>query len=552
MVLPRVSTRSMVLSPLKGLEGSGLSPNDLDRRRVPVKATTRAMNSADGTKRALLGIVFVTVCAFLTINTFAVDVLPQVSIPQDVFALLTGAEKMYRGLHPYTDYQMLEGPVPNFELVLSMWIAGPVPYAFVIEQGCTIPLISALVWFLYLRNHLTGIGLISGLYIVLTWCAPFVLHGNSSNYSYGMIYDRQGFALLCLLTLLCLKECTEGTLIFGILTAILFFIKIPFGLSGLILVGFYFRRNCLSLYRFVLGFALVFGAMLAFLGLDGLVAMFESVISAALIQPQRLSLARTGQLIYDLSLVILIFPSIFLAAKLKVAPLKSLMNEFFVVILATSISDYACSPTFVNPDLPPFVLFSFYLLERLTQRNTFEAIKTAYAMSGLLFVFTYSRFATSLLILALLSSNGYRNHPEIKFVNAAGFDRLPLYGGWGDSPARPSIAGAVNEGLDLIQKHPELHGARLACLDFTDWFSLPRHVPSPDHMPVVLQLGFTVSETHYPPPEFALQECSGVILWKAASLDQPGALIVQNAYASYLQEHFPKRDESPSWILLYR
>jgi hypothetical protein len=77
-------------------------------------------------------------------------------------------------------------------------------------------------------------------------------------------------------------------------------------------------------------------------------------------------------------------------------------------------------------------------------------------------------------------------------IDAPGFEHVLIYSNSSRLGKMNFFFDEVNEGLALIAKHPELKHARVACLDFADWFSIARHAPSPDHMPIVVQFGFTI------------------------------------------------------------
>jgi hypothetical protein len=277
-------------------------------------------------------------------------------------------------------------------------------------------------------------------------------------------------------------------------------------------------------------------------------------VSACGQQQSMFFILRIGQVMYDALLLLPLIPITYLFIRSKPTFERTIFFDIALCILAGLLSDYCCSVTFANPDLPIIDVVSIFIISRLIGniKMTRSRISILTVCCGLL-SYNYLRDICSYcFLLALITTHTLPMDPSIDgYVKAQGFEHCVLYLNTARYSTNDLLYYDINDGLALIASHPELKNSRVACLDFTDWFSIARHVPSSDHMPIVIQYGFTINENHIPKPAYVLQGCSAIIFPKNVSDSNLGVMDMVATYGPYMKEHFKKMDESDRWILVY-
>ncbi len=512
-----------------------------------------------GSKQLWVTCIYFAVCTVLVEIPLAVPIRPQVDIAPDVFTILAGAQRMYEGLIPYVDYDTLLGPFPNFPIVAAMWLVGQNLYALAVASSITVPIIGSLVWFLFLREKMTILNLCISVYICLTWAAPYPLHIPLVGLSYAMFYNREGFALLSLLTVMCMDRRANHPWMFGVLCGILMFTKVPFGIASLMLAYLMWQQGGFKnrLPFFFLGLANVVAIVVAYLGFDGCFDMVAGVVRASGLLPPEEKFHRLRIAFYDLVEMVPAIPLVILLYRLKLCRPLQLANECLWIGAAAVLSEYSCTPLIgiANLEIPPLVIYDLFLVGRLIEQRGWNVPmwgKYAYCFCFLGFTAMSGKAVLGELFWVSVE-RPLESAPLIGQVHAPGFDEMSLVGSYGYRWNHgPPLFAIINDGLRLLNKHPSLQHEKVACLDFTDWFSVARQAPSADHMPIVVHFKYTMDEDHYPPAEFALKGCSGVMIPKEPNRPVEGSYVLEDAYTVYIHTHFPKRDESPLWILFYK
>lgn len=158
-------------------------------------------HAADGIFLAA-AIVVCSLCAFVGIA------LPLGSFPGDTFFLLGNAYRVAHGQIPHVDFSSPWGPVIFLIEAAGLHLSGMRPSGLGYANAVFGPLIGLWTFCIARARWSPVVACIVGVYSLLLIAAPFPLGNNPVDFSYAMVYNRYGYALLGIVLL----ECTADML----------------------------------------------------------------------------------------------------------------------------------------------------------------------------------------------------------------------------------------------------------------------------------------------------------------------------------------------------
>ena len=519
--------------------------------------------------------LYVVFVVLLAATIFLVGPVTQIGFSHDFFAIVEGGWKIVQGYQPYTDFHTLIGPLPYLIVALGILIVGPVAGAMTVSIAITLFPVAALAWYL-LSSRFTPLGTFcAAAYLALLWCAPYPLHFPFFLHSYAMIYNRQSYVLLCLLFLSVAVHPRENLYLKGLLLGLLFFFKVPYFVAGVGLVGFYLLFTGITRREVAwasAGFITSFLPVFIYLHGSGTIVMVMFMVAAAKCRTPDVLASNVAlfwtEFPFAISFVILLAAcSRWTTSQVQPEtpffphPWKErvqLLAEPLVVLFAAFLTEMASSPLITVTDIPLVCAYAFLVLDRVF-RDSGRSAWRAYARYG---------GPTLVLGLILILPMGLRAvagiadiiylelFPPLYLADTRIFapgmldfqtlDRCQYY------PPGVLYADKINDGINLIHKHPELDHAVIATLDFSDPFSFSLQRHSPAHMPLGLQYGFNVTEEVAPNPEWIFKGCQAIMAPKYPDDPVQTFYILRSKYRDYLTQNFVLLDQSPLWFLLKR
>ena len=194
-------------------------------------------------RQRLLIISLLAICA----ATFALGVPRLRFDDQDVFICLDGAWRILNGQRPVLDFYAAKGPAWFMLHALGLALAGN--NARSLGYVSTIVAVLIGTWsFCVLRRRMAPAPcFVACISLMLLAVSPFPLGELPTSTSFAMTFNRYGFALAGLVLLECFlpSSCKEDSLpkqfgggfSSGLACAVMLFVKISFGLVGLVLAG---------------------------------------------------------------------------------------------------------------------------------------------------------------------------------------------------------------------------------------------------------------------------------------------------------------------------
>jgi hypothetical protein len=482
---------------------------------------------------------------------------------------------MVQGYHLYTDFHTLIGPIPYLIVALGILLKGPVADAVPLSIVLTLIPVAALSWRLLSTRYRLFWAFCSAAYLALLWCAPYPLHFGFWLHGYAMSYNRQAYVLVCLLFLSTAVRPQENPFLKGVLLGLLFFIKIPYFVVGVGFLGFYLFLSGISrrgILWIAVGFLTAFLPVFVYLGFEGTKDMVAFLFEAGR--------NRTPDVIE--SNVKLLWAEFPLAGTLVLAlagfgrgaiqqfhpgtpflPYEwrdrlQLLAEPFVLLFGAFLTEMASSPLMLVIDIPLVCVYGFLVLSRVfDEANGSLWQKRVWCggvalIAGLFVVLPMGMRAVGGIVQIVYIKLYPLPYPGMTHIDAPGLRDMQVFDRCLGYPAGLLYAVKVNDGIELLRRHPELDQAAVATLDFSDPFSFSLQRHSPPHMPVGLQYGFNVTNTVAPEPERIFEGCDAIMIPTFPDDPVRTFVILDADYRDYLARHFIAVDRSPQWQLLKR
>lgn len=168
---------------------------------------------------------------------------PLGSFANDSFFLLGNAYRVTQGQIPHVDFSSPWGPVMFLIEATGLFLSGMKPSGLGYANAVFGPLFAGWAFLVVRARWGPTVACVAGMYTLLLITAPFVLGTFPSDFSYAMIYNRYGYALLGIVLLECAGDMlpandrSAGLSGLGVSTgaalAMLAFLKVSYALVAL-------------------------------------------------------------------------------------------------------------------------------------------------------------------------------------------------------------------------------------------------------------------------------------------------------------------------------
>ncbi|HZY98708.1 MAG TPA: hypothetical protein VFE36_03975 [Candidatus Baltobacteraceae bacterium] len=216
------------------------------------------------------------------ICTYIGIALPLGSFADDAFFLLGNAYRVAGGQIPHVDFSSPWGPVIFLIEATGLHLSGMRPNGLGYSNALFGSLIAIWAFFVARARWSPAVGCVAGVYTLLLIVAPFVLGGYPRDFSYAMIYNRYGYALLGIVLLECAGDMLSAkdrvrppvgfAVSTGVALGLLLFLKISYALVAMAFVVALPLAGSAGGWRRLAamfgGFALVAVAALSYLRFD--------------------------------------------------------------------------------------------------------------------------------------------------------------------------------------------------------------------------------------------------------------------------------------------
>src|SRR5579863_6742290 len=200
----------------------------------------RRFAATDGAFIAVLVLV-AAVCANVGVAT------PLGSYAGDTFFLLGNAYRVAQGQVPHVDFSSPWGPLIFLIEAAGLHLSGMRPSGLGYANAVFGPAIAVWAFFIARTRWSPAIGFVVGVYTILLIVPPFSIGGYPRDFTYAMIYNRYGYALLGIVLLECAGDVLSPddrvrqgggfALSSGAALGLLLFLKVSYAVVALALVA---------------------------------------------------------------------------------------------------------------------------------------------------------------------------------------------------------------------------------------------------------------------------------------------------------------------------
>jgi hypothetical protein len=503
----------------------------------------------------------------------------------DTPLLLDGAWKVLWGYKPSADFYC---PFGIFEYVLvaaGLKLAGLTANAIAVGNAIFGASAAALAWWSGRVRFSAALLLLFTLLVAFVALSAHQLRFPYYETTYTTLYNRHGYALVALLSvLLCLRrregsparDLREGICV-GAVWVLVFFIKITFFLVGAAFVAValvLFRPSRRWIIGALVGGTVVGLAFLAYLRFDLAAILGDLSIAAA---ARRGTLSLRTPVSYLLSLNSQLALLLLMALLAVLSPLAPKAHGLRSSIQSTLIglTFVGCSVFIMSTNAPdgtiaeaPLVVVPALLLMEASRRflarpstgPVTRGLSPAVAMHFVLLLTGAMLIGRVLLrdsasvaygvISSAVKGPSYGpsdrfNTPSMSgmiFTKVSGDPHYPGYG--------MTYAEKVNDGLKLLDANVGRE-TRIESFDFTNPFPFASLRPPNPGGPICWQLGFTFTAARYPDVARTFDNADAIMIPKFPGNPEAPQLLLR-VYGDYIRQHFAFRAESAHWFLLTR
>ena len=509
--------------------------------------------------------------------------------PWNMAILLDGAWRILHGQVPHTDFHNPIGPVPYLLVAFGMRVAAPstssIPYGIALLLVLLLP----CAWRIAATRLPAILAWIVVLFIGVFIVSPRPLGAGIHETSYGVIYNREGYALTVILLIsvfLTRREDAKSAdardgLIAGLLLGALLYCKITYFAvaAASTLVAFALAPKT---RRWVVACAagLLAVCALAYVAFHvSLRAYLADIAGAGAAQSTSMrvhfliqSLLNNATWIYLLVWSLGVWswsvhragaeslPMARAWSMVQAWPLRAWLSSAWIVAVALLVSSGNASQQ--GLDDPLFFTAAVIALETL-RRHVPQTGQLTYAASALLLLPVFcgailARDLASFGYSAVWSMRERPAYPQARHLHSARLQdffvpestsHITAYWPASEHPRR------INDGIDLLRAHLK-DGDTVTTIALANPFSFALGLTPARDGPLWWDLGISFDQKHFPPAEEYLGQTSLVMIprrlgngpgWSFETVD---ALLEH--YGNYLQAHFQEIGANDTWILYRR
>jgi len=524
-------------------------------------------HSRSGRQRLLL-ISLLAICA----ATFALGVPRLRYYSHDVFICLDGAWRILNGQRPVLDFYAAKGPAWLMLYAAALALARNDAIALCYGSTIVAVLTSAWAFFVLRRRMEPAPCFVTCISLVLLAVSPFPLGCFPTLTSLAMTFNRYGFAITSLVLLECFLPSSKevdfrkqfgGGFSSGLACAVMLFVKISYGMVGLVLAGASVvlrPRERVRWLGLVTGFAIFVLPMLAYLRFD----------VAAIVREYRFLAAARGSAVTIHSILRHMFRDRF---EFMPVLLLTLLVALFVaqgagrrITLAAAGVMAAVGGTLLlitntqDSDVPLMAAVALLLVNEVTYAwMRPKADRGGPALLASLTFLSFGLLAAGIPLSMNAAGFGYALADKVMHRYASYHFQAPhlqalefveyLEGYWGRYDNGELFVRYTEEGMDLVKAHSGANES-VRSMTNTNPFSYTLLRPPPPGGAVDINAG-TVSEKSMPPLEIILGDVDLILIPKFLGADRDEmALLVLSNYRDALESRYLTEAESPHWRLL--
>lgn len=518
-------------------------------------------------RQSLLLISLLAICA----ATFALGVPRLRWGSNDVFICLDGAWRILNGQRPVLDFYAAKGPAWLMLNAAALALAGNDARALCYGSTIVAVLISAWAFFVLRRRMEPAPCFVACISIVLLAVSPFPLGEYPTFTSFAMTFNRYGFALASLVLLECFLPSSKedsfrkqfgGGFSSGLACAVMFFVKISYGMVGLVLAGASVvlrPRERVRWLGLITGFAIFVLPMLAYLrfGVAAIVREYGFLAAArgSTVTP-RLILHRVWQDRFEfmpvllLTLLVALFVAQGAGRRITLAA-AGLMAAVGGTLLIMTNSQHG--------DLPLMAAAALLLVNEVT----YAWMRPKTDMGGpsvlaALTVLSFGLLAAGIPLSMNAAGFGYALADKVRHRDASYHFQAPhlqalefveYHAYWARYSNGELFVRYTEEGMDLVKAHSGANESVRSMMN-SNPFSYALLRPPPPGGAVDINFA-TVSEKSMPPLKFILGDVDLILIPKLPTAEQDETIeLVLSTYRDTLESQYLIEAESPHWTLL--
>jgi hypothetical protein len=503
-----------------------------------------------------------------------------IAAPTDVFVLISGAWRMTLGQIPHIDFDNPIGALTYGLVESGMALGGPDSLG--LHWAAVLLLVIGAAWaswaaFTRLEPWLACAFVV---FIALLCVATRPLGYDPANHSYAMLYNRVGWAFLCILAIQAFvaragasprQESLDAAAL-GALVGLLFYTKITFAIFGVIaivlaLIARPALRGIASLAALVLGAALTITSVWSATGAAPLDYLQDIAAAGGVQSPDARFKWLVNAIKFGAIPLGLLSLTWLATVGRRIWSERALRSETLMLTLQFAFlcgAGLALTTTNAGErgEVPLYVIAGVLLLHNraiaLDDRFRKRIIIGAAAVTALIALFIGGRDALSVADTTAMRPYRVDQAPASQRIDAP---RLHNFVIPHTSEHRTQIWRAaamppkVNDGLALLRAHVG-QDARLMVFALTDPFSFPLGLAPPRGGPLWWDRNFNYNLEHYPPAEQVFAEVTHVMIPQIHADDDGCCKHVvadlEQMYGPYVAEYFVEVGRTETWVLLAR
>ncbi len=497
--------------------------------------------------------------------------IPQRVFGHDVPLLLEGGWRIVQGQRPHVDFSTPLGAVTFLLVAAGIKIGGRTVDALAYAVALMVAIGGAWSWIIGRRVMLPMLAATFAVAMASLLGGAHFLGMGFPWITYSAIYNRLGFALVCIILVETFSPSHTttaarsrlGGLSTGLALCVLLFMKFTYFGAGVGIIG------CATLLRiapvdrrvwwmsFAVGFLLVFAAFTVYLNGHAL-AMFGDLKSAS---AARIVLAgNTMRVIRNIAdnardalLLVLV---LFFGWRVGDSQRRDVTwRRITAIVPVAIISGIAIvSTNFQNTEIPLFSAAALVICEYAARGLVGEATMNEGRVGGLVGCLAVAALVVSTPVAGDLASIAYasathgRTTPD-EHINVPSMAGLEVFDA-GSSCVRFSYAAKINSGLKILAPTltPE---SRVYVMDFSNPFPFALGLHSARGDLVWWHYGTTFSERRFPSAERVFREVTHVLVPRCVE-DAPSESALEQIYGPYVNAHYSMKGQNEAWMLMVR
>ncbi len=500
----------------------------------------------------------------------------QCEYAHDAFIFLDGAWRVLHGQRPQIDFSTNLGPVVFLLTAAGIAITKHGGYALVIAQSLMGVIVATFAYYLSVRRLPRYTAVILSTAIVLLALAPYNTGEFPFLLTFGMMYNRMGYALLGVLLIESTKgpersgnqnrEEWVGGALTGLICAILLFLKITYFMVAVALIVALLPYRTQHRQRFVgmaVGWVAFTLAMLVYLRFDIAPIFREMRISAGAKHIPRLDALGIAMGSVELTIFLLMLGFLFVWL-LRGARRGVLLSRpaaiFFTIVIGYSL--IITNHQGGGQPLSAFLCFLIATELAIALWPTWDGLASlsapaalvAIGLSAPLIAFTIPTAVAYILPVLGPHVRWQRYVPEERLSAPAvadfrSKDDTPRFDR-ADNVEKGNYVDFVNEGLALVRAHSS-HDESVVSLEFSNPFSFSLQRVPPQGGTTCIQYGVTFDLTHKLAPDELFGDAK-IAMVPTVYSSPLLADAVERIYMKPLRARFDKVAESEHWTLFRR